>query len=99
MSWIFIGHPFVLDFESDPDAIADGAELWLNLRQAGYQRGAPIGPFTLTRVNPTLFRLSLTAEDTSGFRDGEVEGDLMLRIGEDSEPLGLRLFVPVERAI
>ncbi len=96
---IYVGQPWQQEFTTDVGAFADGAVLWLRLRRKGYQSSTPTGPYELARLSATSFRLSLTAEQTAGFREGAVEGDLMVRVGSTSEPVGMRLTVPVEKLI
>ena len=92
---IWVGYAFSQDFEADPGAIVDGAVLWLDLRSAGARKSVLLQHLELERLSPTLFRLTLSAEQTAGLAAGEVMGDLICRIGGVDYPLALRLAIPV----
>lgn len=93
------GFAFSQDFETDPGAIPDAAQLWLNLRRVTRPAKSPLltGMF-LTRISPTLFRLALTAEQTAALVDGQVEGDFIQRLGGADAPIGVRVTIPVAEA-
>lgn len=94
------GFPFSQDFETDAGAIVDGAQLWLNLRRVTRPaKAAVVTGLFLARISPTLFRLTLTALQSSMFSDGAVEGDLIQRLAGIDTPIGLRITIPVAEAV
>lgn len=96
---IWVGYPFSQDFTVPAGTIPAEATLWLPLRRMVAPRTVAIARVELERLSPTSFRMALDAGATAALRPGLLTGDLRIEIGGVSQPLGVRLTIPVEEAL
>lgn len=90
------GFVFSQDFETDPGAVPDAAELWLNLVRVERPSERLVEHVTLQRLSPVLFRMALTAEQTLPMRPGAAAGEFIQRLAAVDQPLGVRVTIPIE---